>query len=265
MKSGSLGLLALVIAGLAVCSYCANTIYDNKVTIVPSEQTMPTMFYAGMDKFLSNVSWMTLIQWEAEHTGRSDDAQMQAISQKFNALTNLDPRFVDAYIDGALSLRAQRADLAKQLLDKAEAAGAGDDWRVPFYSGMLTLQQDGDLHKAIGELNRARGLPNAPPYVASEWMRARARELAGDPIAVMDAWSGFISTLRPDQTIQRRMAIGEITDTGQQALDDCDLQLKNETDSKAREQLLDKRTELQKRMKDLSAAPTTNPSSPNAA
>jgi hypothetical protein len=265
VKSGSLGLLALVIVGLALCSYCANTVYDHKVAIVPSEQTMPTMFYAGMDKFLSNVSWMTLVQWEAEQTGKPDDAQMQALAAKLNALTNLDPRFVDAYIDGALSLGSHRADLATQLLDKAEAAGDGNDWRVPFYAGMLALHQEGDLHQAISELNHARTLPNAPPYVNSLWMHARARELAGDPIAVMDAWSGFITGLRPDQTDQRHMAIGEITDTGQQALDDCDSQLKTETDSKVREQLLNKRAEVQKRMKDFSAAPTTNPSSPDAA
>jgi hypothetical protein len=41
--------------------------------------------------------------------------------------------------------------------------------------------------------------------------------------------------------------------------------LKQETDAKVREQLLNKRAEVQKRMKDISAAPTTNPSSPDAA
>jgi hypothetical protein len=265
VKSGSLGLAAVVVGGLAVSSYCANTVYDQKIAIVPSEQTMPTMFYAGMDKFLSNVSWMTLVQWEAEQTGRPDDARMQALSQKLNALTNLDPRFVDAYIDGALALSSRRADLASQLLDKAEAAGAGDDWRVPFYAGILALHQEGDLHKAITELNRARTLPNAPPYVQSLWMHVRTREMAGDPIAIMNAWSGFISGLGPDQATQRRMAIGEITDTGQQAVDDCNTQLKIETDSKVREQLLNKRAEVEKRMKDFSAAPTTNSSSADAA
>ena len=64
MKRGIL--IVVVIVGLGACSFVANMLYDQKMELAPYEANAPTLFYAGLDKFLSNVSWMTLVQWEAD-------------------------------------------------------------------------------------------------------------------------------------------------------------------------------------------------------
>src|SRR5690349_5602166 len=111
-------LLILLVVGLGVSVFASNSLYAWKGDLVPYTTRVPVQFYAGMDKFLSNVSWMTLVQWEAEASeGGMSAEKSERLYQRLNTLTNLDPLFVDAYIDGALTLAPQRPDYAVALLE----------------------------------------------------------------------------------------------------------------------------------------------------
>ena len=109
----------VALAGFAAASWSANHLYNWKSELSPQEIRVPTQFYAGMDKFLSNISWMTLIQWQADEMQTKTTNAPDKLFQKLNALTNLDPLFADAYLAGALALASTNPDKAIQLLDKA--------------------------------------------------------------------------------------------------------------------------------------------------
>src|SRR5688572_21151388 len=127
-------LLVIILIGFVGCSFLANKLYAWKANVTPHEARVPTQFYAGMDKFISNVSWMTLVQWEAdENNHKLTSEQADKLYGKLNTLTNLDPLFADAYLDGALTLAPYKSAQALQLLDKAQRMNVG--WKAPFYAG----------------------------------------------------------------------------------------------------------------------------------
>lgn len=258
MKRGSLVLVVIVIVGLAICSFVANAVYDKKMELVPYEANSPTLFYAGLDKFLSNVSWMTLVQWEA--AGKLDAPRTEALYYKLNSLTNLDPLFADAYLDGALAMAATRPDLSQALLDKATRLGLDKNWKVQFYAGLVQMQFRNNPQKAESYLARAKDLPGAPPFVESMWMHARSRQVESEPSAAMDVWYAYYNQLRPDQWAQRRVAAGEITSIGETFIADCDSKLQSTTEAAAREDILAKKEKAQKMMKEMADHPATNPS-----
>src|SRR3954468_2971031 len=103
--------VVILIIGLIACSIVANSLYDQKTTLAPYEKNAKVLFYAGFDKFLSNVSWMTLVQWQGDDRPM-DGPRAIALAAKLDSLTSLDPLFADAYLDGALSLAPVKPDLA---------------------------------------------------------------------------------------------------------------------------------------------------------
>jgi len=261
VKNANIGLIVALVIGLVACAFLANSVYDSKITMEPYEGTAPTAFYAGMDKFLSNISWMTLVQWEARNTGRPDEAQLQALYRKLDALTNLDPLFKDAYLDGALVLAPAHPDLAHQLLDKGMKLGLSGEWKLPFYAAMIErMSSHGDSQRAEAYLDQARKLPNAPAYVDSLRIHCQVERMT-DPQDAMDTWYNYLIGLSPDRSWQRRLAIGEINDDAQQLIAQCNTALEHTSDSdtSARDAILARRAHAEQRIKDVQEIPTTNP------
>jgi hypothetical protein len=255
-------LVIVVLVGLVLCSLAANYVYDEKVSEVPYEANAPVQFYAGMDKFLSNVGWMTLIQWEAKgnlDTNRADD-----LYNKLNSLTNLDPLFADAYLDGAMAIMVSSPDHAAALLDKGVALGLQDNWKLQFYAGLIQFQYKHDLHQAEVHWGAARNLPNAPFFVQTAWMRSRSDQLGSDHLGAMDMWYSFYAGLNDtdsNQRLERKIAASYISDLGDQVESDCDGKLNSETDSKERALILEERAKAQKMLDTVKASSTTEPSS----
>lgn len=252
----------MVIAGLVLCSITANVLYDHKMSLVPYEAEAPTQFYAGLDKFLSNVSWMTLVQWEAD--GKMDGPRSEALYRKLNSLTNLDPLFADAYLDGALAMATARPDLSQQLLDKAVKIGLSQNWKVQFYAGLVQMQYMNKPKDAEQYLKKAKDLPGAPPFVESMWMHSKSRQMEDtDPAAAMDVWYAYWGQLKPDQWAQKRVAAGQIIALGEQLNESCDTKLKDATDAKVKDDLLAQKQKADKMVKEVTPPPTTNPA-PNS-
>jgi hypothetical protein len=263
VQSANLGLIVAVVVGLAACSFVANAVYDKKVAMEPYEGTAPTAFYAGMDKFLSNISWMTLVQWEAQNSGKPSEVQLQALYRKLDSLTNLDPLFKDAYLDGALILAPAHHELAQQLLDKGMKLGLAGEWKLPFYAAMIEkMNGHGDAQRAEVYLDEAVKLPNAPPYVESLRMHWKVEQM-NDPQDAMDSWYQYLVGLGADRSAQRKVAIGEINDDAQQLITQCNTDLEHTTDTKARDETLARRAHAEQRIKDIQTeSPTTNPAIP---
>ena len=241
----------VVILGLIACSWVANMLYNWKAHLSPYEAKTKTQFYAGMDKFLSNISWMTLIQWWADDTRGMTAARADALYTKLDSLTNLDPLFADAYLDGALSIAPVKPDLAVKLLDKAMRMGLDKHWKIPFYAGQIHLTYSDSPGAAQPFLEIAGKDPNAPPFVKTSLIHARCREQGEEPVASMQIWYDYFKTIDPQQYFERNLAAAQIREYGNTALDDMDNKLQGATEATTRESMLKQREIVNKILEDL--------------
>jgi hypothetical protein len=251
-------LIMLLIVGLVLCSFSANYMYDKKVALAPSEAKAPVQFYAGMDKFLSNVAWMTFIQWSAE--ANVDKDRSEAVYRKLNALTDLDPLLTEAYLNGAMSIAPYRPDLAKLLLDKAILMGLDNNWKVDYYAGMLDTQYLHDADSAEGHLKRAAELPDAPWYVTSALLQCREKEMGQDHMSAIGLWYDLYNGTNENQTELHRAAASHVIDLGTNFINECDTRLPTTTDDKDRQEILSQRGKVQKIVDTVVGHPATMPS-----
>jgi hypothetical protein len=247
MKSKSSALnLVIVLVGLAGAAWSSNALYDWKVSQAPHEAKAPTQFYAGMDKFLSNVSWMTLIQWQADSAQRQMTPEIaESLYNKLNSLTNLDPRFTDAYLNGALALAPHKPDRSVQLLDKAIDMGAGETWKVPFYAGHVRATISGDSRNAERYFQMAVKDREAPDYVHTALLRARCVSVGDKPIESIDIWYEHFQTLPADNVVQRRIAAAQIREYASKATEEMNGKLQAATDPAEREKIVGEQKRLQ--------------------
>ena len=240
MQKLSMPLLTVVVLGAGANIFVANWLHGQKAAIATYEDTRPTMFYAGMDKFLSGVNWMTLVQWQASHTDM-DDATAELLYRKFNALTNLDPLFVDAYLDGALALAPQKPELASALLKKAMDMGMEKNWKVPFYAGLIHLFYLKDPKTAEGYFTTATAANDCPAYVARATVRSRCMQHSGDRFYAIDSWSKYYKSLSTKERASQVSVINEIMANGQELVAEAEKQLLDETDEAKRDSIITKR------------------------
>jgi hypothetical protein len=259
VKKGNILLLALILVGACALIWTSNALYSAKLDMAPYEAQAPVEFYAGFDKLMSNVSWMTLVQWEAE--GNLDKPRCEALYGKLNSLTNLDPLFADAYLDGSLSLAPLRPDLSMQLLQKGIKLGLAGNWKVQFYEGLVDLQDLNRPSDAADAFKLATQCDDCPEYVSSMWMHARTMDQEhSDPIGAMNTWVDYMNGLSPQEQMLKQHAAGEVLELGQQIESDCDHQLQSTTDPAARKDLLARKALAEQIMASITPQPTTAPS-----
>jgi len=254
--------LILVLLGFALTSFVANRIYDWKNEISPYQAHVPTQFYAGMDKFLSNVSWMTLIQWQADDMQMKSAGASDKLYQKLNALTNLDPLFADAYLDGALTLAASNPDQAVKLLQKGIDMGLADrNWKIPFYAGQIRLMNSNDPDKALPFFEMARKTPDVPDYVESTVLHAQCLQAKDEPVQSMKIWYEYYQHLQgSDATVRRANAAQQISEYATAAKADLDKQISSTTDSAEKAKLTATRQEVEQIEKSTASSAPTTPS-----
>jgi hypothetical protein len=258
-------LLIILLVGLGVSVYASNSLYAWKADLVPYTTRVPVQFYAGMDKFLSNVSWMTLVQWEAEASeGGMTSEKCDRLYQRLNTLTNLDPLFIDAYIDGALTLAPQRPDYAVDLLEKAMKMGA-KGWKAPLNAGQICQRMTKDYPKAVQYMEMANADPDAPSYVLTSLLTARCDAADNDPMTSINIWYTELSK-RPTDAELRKSGAARIEEWSDEALKSYDQKLKDATDPASRQRLLDDRAKVIKISQEFkNVSPTTAPTTQSSA
>lgn len=237
MQRISFPLLIVVILGTCACVYSAHWLRDRKAKIAGYEMVRPTMFYAGLDKFLSGVNWMTLIQWQAANPDLNDQSA-ELLYRKFNALTNLDPLFYDAYLNGALALAPHKPELAKDLIDKGMQMGLGRYWKLPFYGGLISLIYLKDPWAAEKFLEAAAENAESPDYVHRALVRARAQQSPGQPLVALKLWIEYFNKLSEDDQTKQLSVVNEILISGQEFVESTNSKLQEEVDSTKREQMV---------------------------
>ena len=112
-------------------------------------------------------------------------------------VTELDPRFRDAYLLGSLilALEARRPEDALHLLDKGIRKNP-DDWMLPFEAGFIAFDSLQDYHRAADYFQISMERPDAHPAVRR--FRAAMFDRMGDPRKSLDLWLEILATADSD-------------------------------------------------------------------
>jgi len=114
-----------------------------------------------------------------------------------HVVTELDPRFRDAYLLGALilALEAQRPEAALDLLDKGIRKNP-EDWLLPFEAGFIAFDSLQDYGRAADYFQIAMERPEAHPAVRR--FRAAMFDRMGDRRKSLDLWLEILETADSD-------------------------------------------------------------------
>jgi tetratricopeptide (TPR) repeat protein len=124
-------------------------------------------------------------------------------------ITELDPRFRDAYLLGAiiLSMEAGRPDDALRLLDKGIAANP-EDWILPFEAGFIAYHMKGEFDRATDYFRVSMGRPEAHPVVRR--FHAEMYNRSGDKRTSLRHWTEILETA--ESTYVRQVAEKHVHD-----------------------------------------------------
>lgn len=139
----------------------------------------------GFNELAADMVWLRALQYYGEH--RVSDRRYPHLETLFRTLTDLDPRFVNAYIFGALTLAEDEHQLEKGLaLLRRGMADNPESWWLVFEYGFLQSIHGDDPERAGYWLARAARMNDSP-----EWVRrlaAHATAEAGDRDTAVALW-----------------------------------------------------------------------------
>ena len=142
---------------------------------------------AGFDNVMADGLYVQFIYYFGRHMKK--DATFFNLHPVLNLITDLDPRFEDAYIMGAMALsdNGQKQE-AEALLAKGVKANP-DDWRFAYDAGM-NLFLFGDTPeqylRAAGYFKQAAALKDAP--AEARFMEARMYTVTGRRELMIAVW-----------------------------------------------------------------------------
>ena len=136
---------------------------------IPSEYLKPiSLEFKGLASDILLFKFMAFI---GGRTGQLDDFtadDWDAVKNALDTITDLDPRFWDAYLFAQVFLTWNEAHFedANKMLLKAKKFFP-DDYRIPYYIGLNYYNFGGDMKKGAQYLMEASQLPGSPYYLAS--------------------------------------------------------------------------------------------------
>ena len=138
----------------------------------------------GFNELVADAVWLRALQYYGEH--RASDRRYPYLETLFQTLTDLDPRFVNAYIFGALTLAEDEGQLDRGLaLLRRGMAANPESWWLTFEYGFLQYIH-GDFAQAGHWLARAARMEGAEPWV--QRLAAYASAKAGDHETALALW-----------------------------------------------------------------------------
>lgn len=140
-----------------------------------------------------------LYLWSIQYYGHHRSAVgRQYLWRIYDVITDLDPRFQDAYLTGALVMAVDMGDprLALQLLEKA-AEHNPDQWIYPLEAGYYAWMSIGDLDLAAEYFLRAEAIAGSPATVPR--IRAGLAEYSGRAEDALEMWIGIYEQAERDR------------------------------------------------------------------
>ncbi|MEK7202177.1 MAG: hypothetical protein AAB669_01440 [Patescibacteria group bacterium] len=133
----------------------------------------------GSTEFLADYYWLTLIQY---YGGGTPNGKYRKLAELFNVVTDLSPRFVQAYQTGLIILPGEGfPDEAIALGEKGKKS-LPDSWEMPYYTGLVYHIYKKDFVSAAKEFQIAATKKDAPPitqyFAGIYYKEADQRQLA---------------------------------------------------------------------------------------
>ena len=145
----------------------------------------------GYETAAADVAWLRGIQYYGEH--RLTDQKYELIGHVMSIVTDLDPRFLEPYIFGALVLSQElkRTDEGLALLEKGMRANP-ESWLLAFETGFIHYVCRHDYEAAARYFVRASQLPDHPDYV--DRFAAFATQKSGNTGMAILLWKRVLAT-----------------------------------------------------------------------
>ncbi len=133
----------------------------------------------GSTEFLADYYWLTLIQY---YGGGTPSGKYRKLAELFNVVTELSPRFQQAYQTGLIILPGEGfPDQAIELGEKGKR-NLPDSWEMPYYTGLVYHIYKKDYVSAAKEFQIAADKKDAPPitqyFAGIYYKEANQRSLA---------------------------------------------------------------------------------------
>lgn len=149
----------------------------------------------GHNETLADLIFLWSIQFYGQyHSGERYDKLTQIYQ---HVVTELDPRFRDAYMLGSLilALEARRPEAALELLDKGIRENP-EDWMLPFEAGFIAFESLQDYGRAADYFLVSMQRPDVHPAVRR--FRAAMFDRMGDPRKSLDLWQEILESADSD-------------------------------------------------------------------
>ena len=145
----------------------------------------------GYETAAADAAWLRGIQYYGEH--RLTDQKYELIGHVMSIVTDLDPRFLQPYIFGALVLAQElkRTDEGLALLERGMRANP-DSWLLAFETGFIHYVCRHDYETAARYFVRASRLPDHPEYV--DRFAAFASQKSGNAGMAILLWKRVLAT-----------------------------------------------------------------------
>jgi tetratricopeptide (TPR) repeat protein len=170
---------------------------------LPHSQTLSLTSF-GYDLLWADLLYLWSIQY---YSDPNNPRRFERIRQIYEVITDLDPRYLDAYNVGALIMALDYRDprMALEHLERGMARNP-QAWILPLDAGFYALMQLRDPERAAGYFRRAASLPGAPPISAR--LYAGSAERSGDKRAAWATWERIHRTTDDEyiRALSRRRA-----------------------------------------------------------
>ena len=187
----------------------AGTIRDrSELTYFPAGPWVRLMSL-GFTELGADLAWLRAIQYYGEH--RRTDQDYPFISNLFEALFLLDPKFENGYLFGALVLVEDQHDLqgALAMLERGMEANP-ESWRLIFEYGFFHYVHAKDPDQAAPYLAKAAAMPGAPEWV--QRLAAYSAKKAGRHEMAVRLWFEIYRNTDNDEV--RRIAVQYLAELG---------------------------------------------------
>jgi hypothetical protein len=153
--------------------------YNEYIEPQPLSPAMARASSFGANEFMADYYWLQFIQY---YGGGDPYGKYRKLAEIFNTITDLSPKFSQAYQTGLLVLPAEGfIDQAIALGEKGQK-NLADDWEMPYYTGLVYHIYKKDYVKAAEKFAQAAALPDAPPitklFVGIYYNKANDRDTA---------------------------------------------------------------------------------------
>src|SRR5512140_574790 len=159
----------------------------------------------GHQGLAADLAWLRAVQYYGEH--KRSDRKFTMMAHIFDIITDLDPRFVNAYIFGGLVTAEDAGDVRRgvALMEKGVERNPGN-WQMQFETGFVQYVCAKDYPVAARHFRTAAELPGAPE--SAQRFAAFVSARAGDPRASLYLWSEFAR--RTTNSEMRKKALAAI-------------------------------------------------------